>query len=60
MYEYTSRWHVIQETGVRDKRVREARDTSIERIASASVLVKKNNCQINHVHNEIVTSPPPL
>ena len=44
MYEYTSRWHVIREWGYEVSESGE-RDTSIERIASASVLVKENNCQ---------------
>ena len=37
-YEYTSQWHVIREDEISESG---ERDTSIERIASASVLVKE-------------------
>ena len=48
-YKYTSWWHVIQETGIRDKRVQGTCDTSIERIASASVLVKEKQLSVKNI-----------
>ena len=59
-YEYASRWRT--QYGKREYEVSGFGEgnTSIERIASASVLVNEKKMSDNLLRNEIVTSPPPF